>query len=169
MAELPIPIEIPWQLASTTQPLVAGDPSDTSVSLFTFVPDAEATADDFPDQRLVFLKVTTTISPAAFPTGTAPLAASTLGEGVPCYHAQLDMIVRRADGELGTIRPYFHAAAPLRREMLQTGVIGGERFEGASYHQSIGRSSSQLYETSQSHAATTSVSVGGSILGLGPS
>ena len=167
--ELPIPVEIPWQLASTTQPLVPGQPADTSISLFTFVPDAEATEKDFPDQRVIFLKVAATLSPAAFPPGTAPIVASMLGEGVPCYHAQLDMIVRRKDGSLGTIRPYFHAAAPLRREMLKTGVVGGESFEGTSDHQAVGRSSSQLYETSQSHAATASISAGGSFLGFGAS
>lgn len=167
--ELPIPIEIPWQLASTTQPLVAGQPDDTAISLFTFVPDPEDTADDFPGQRLVFLKVTTTISPAPFPPNTAPIIATLLGEGVPCYHAQLDLVVRRKDGQLGTIRPYFHAAAPLRREMLQTGVVGGESFEGTFNHQAVGSSASQLYETSQSRASTTSVSAGGSFLGFGAS
>ena len=141
--ELPIPIEIPWQLASTTQPLVAGQPSDTAITLFTFEPDQEAIAAEFPGQRLIFLRATITISPAAFPPGTAPVAASMLGEGVPCYHAQLDLIVRREGGGPGTIRPYFHAAAPFRREMLQTGVIGGESFEGTADHQAMGRSASQ--------------------------
>lgn len=167
--ELPIPIEIPWQLASTTQPLVAGQPSDTAITLFTFEPDQEATAAEFPGQRLIFLKATLTISPAAFPPGTAPVAASMLGEGVPCYHAQLDLIVRREGGGPGTIRPYFHAAAPFRREMLQTGVIGGESFEGTADHQAMGRSASQIYETSQSHSSTASISAGGSFLGFGAS
>jgi hypothetical protein len=167
--DLPIPIEIPWQLAATTQALVAGQPDDTAITLFTFEPDLEVTSKEFPGQRVIFLKVTTTISPAAFPPGTAPIAASMLGEGVPCYHAQLDMIVRKENGGLGAIRPYFHAAAPLRREMLQTGVIGGENFEGISNHQAIGKSASQLHETSQSHASTTSVSAGGSFLGIGAS
>ena len=167
--DLPIPIEIPWQLASTTQPLVAGQPSDTAISLFTFEPDAEEIGKDFPDQRVIFLKVTTTVSPAPFPPDAGPIVASMLGEGVPCYHAQLDMVVRKKSGELGTIRPYFHAAAPLRREMLQTGVIGGESFEGVSDHQAIGRSASQVNETTQSHASTASVSAGGSFLGIGAS
>lgn len=167
--ELPIPIEIPWQLASTTQPLVAGQPSDTAISLFTFEPDAEETAKDFPGQRVIFLKVTTTISPAPFPPGAGSIIASMLGEGVPCYHARLDLIIRKKSGELGTIRPYFHAAAPLRREMLQTGVIGGENFEGATEHQAIGHSASQVHESSASIASTASVSAGGSFLGIGAS
>jgi hypothetical protein len=167
--EPPIPIEIPWQLASTTQPLVVGQPAETAISLFTFEPDAEATTKDFPDQRLIFFKVTTTISPAAFPTGTAPVAASMLGEGVPCYHAQLDLVVRKKGGDPGAIRPYFHAAAPLRREMLATGVIGGENFEGTADHQAMGKSSSQVHETSATHTSTASISAGGSFLGIGAS
>lgn len=167
--ELPIPIEIPWQLASTTQPLVAGQPSDTAISLFTFEPNVEETAKDFPGQRVIFLKVTTTVSPAPFPPGAGPIVASMLGEGVPCYHARLDLIIRKKSGELGTSRPYFHTAAPLRREMLQTGVIGGENFEGATEHQAIGRSASQVHESSASIASTASVSAGGSFLGIGAS
>lgn len=167
--ELPIPIEIPWQLASTTQAVVAGQPSDTAITLFTFEPDDEEIAKDFPDQRVIFLKVTTTISPAPFPPNAGPLVATMLGEGVPCYHAQLDLIVRKKSGELGTIRPYFHTAAPLHREMLQTGVIGGESYEGAADHQSIGRSASQVHETSASIASTASFSAGGSFLGIGAS
>jgi hypothetical protein len=167
--ELPIPIEIPWQLASTTQPFGAGQPEETAISLFTFLPDPELTADDFPGQQLVFLKVTTTISPAEFPAGAGSPVASALGEGVPCYHAQLDLTVRLEDGQLGTIRPYFHAAAPLRREMVQSGVVGGEAYEGESNHQAVGRSSSQLHETSKSTSSTMGFSAGGSFLGFGAS
>ena len=167
--ELPIPIEIPWQLASTTQPYSGGAPNDTAISLFTFVPDPLIIADEFPGQQLIFLKVTTTISPAAFPAGTNSTIASALGEGVPCYHAQLDMTVRLEDGQVGTIRPYFHAAAPLSREMIQSGVIGAESFRGSSDHQAVGRSASQMYETSQSISSTGSFSAGGSFLGIGAS
>ncbi len=165
----PIPIEIPWQLASTTQPLVVGQPAETAITLFTFEPDAEATAKDFPDQRLIFFKVTTTIAPAAFPPGTAPVAASMLGEGVPCYHAQVDLVVRKKGGDPGAIRPYFHAAAPLRREMLVTGVVGAENFEGTADHQAMGKSASQIHETSATHTSTGSISAGGSFLGIGAS
>ena len=37
--ELPLPLEIPWRLASTTLPLTAGEPDQTSISLFVFTPD----------------------------------------------------------------------------------------------------------------------------------
>lgn len=156
------PIEIPWKLASTTQPFVAGAPAQTSISLFSFEPDDDELADAFPDQRLVYLKFTASISPADIP-GIPPVAA--LGEGVPCMHVQLDLKVRNGAGDLGTIRPYFHAAAPMHRTMEQTGLVGVDAFEGESDAQSMGRSGSQLYESSSS-SARTRTSGGGISLGI---
>ncbi len=180
MAEdtLPLPIEIPWKLASTTQPLVAGEPAPTSLSLFFFEPDEELLTSQFPDEKLVFLKVIASISPASFPASLSQVAASFLGEGIPCFHLLLDMKVRNAAGEVGTIRPYFHTAAPLNRRMIQTGVVGGETFEGDSEAQAVGKSGSQMFESLKSHSSTTSaggslglslgpVSIGGSVSGSG--
>lgn len=169
MAEdtFPLPIEIPWKLASTTQPLAAGEPAQTTLSLFFYEPDEELLTAQFPDEKLVFLKVTASISPASFPANLSRVAASFLGEGIPCFHLLLDMKIRNAAGELGTIRPYFHAAAPLNRRMIQTGVVGGETFEGDSEAQAVGKSGSQMFESLKSHSNTTSA--GGSLgLSLGP-
>lgn len=152
---LPLPLEIPWTLASTTQALAAGDPDQTSISLFHFEPDDENLTSVFPDQRIVFLKFTVTVSPATIP---APAPVSQLGEGVPCLHLLLDLKIRKKSGELGTIRPYFHAAAPMHRTMLQTGVVGVDAFEGESDQQSVGRSGSQMNESSSTRARTTSAS-----------
>jgi hypothetical protein len=160
---LPLPIEIPWKLASTTQPLSAGEPAQTTLSLFFFEPDEELLTAQFPDEKLVFLKVTASISPASFPAALSRVAASFLGEGIPCFHLLLDMKVRNAAGDVGTIRPYFHAAAPLNRRMIQTGIVGAESFEGDSEAQAIGKSGSQMFESLKSHSGTTS---GGGSLGL---
>src|SRR5688572_9189805 len=161
--ELPLPLEIPWKLASTTQPLAAGDPEQTSISLFFHEPDDEVLTNTFPDDRIVYLKFTVSISPATIP-GVPPVAA--LGEGVPCFHMLLDLKVRNASGVLGTIRPYFHAAAPMQRIMLQTGVVGLDTFEGESDEQSMGKSGSQMYESTSSRARTRSASAGASF-GIG--
>lgn len=163
------PLEIPWQLASTTQHLVAGEPDETTISLFTFQPDDAALAGGFPGQTLVFIKVAISISPARFPPGTAPPIASALGEGIPCFHVLLDLKVRKEDGGLGGDRPYFHAAAPLRREMLQTGVIGTDAFEGEASNQFMGKSGSQVHEATSSRTSTSSISGGVSLLGIGVS
>jgi hypothetical protein len=164
---LNLPLEIPWQLASTTQHLVAGEPDETTISLFTFQPKEENLTSEFPGQQLVFLKATVSISPAAFPPGVAPPAAAALGEGIPCYHVLLDMKVRKKSGELGTDRPYFHAAAPMRRQMLMTGVIGTDLFEGEASSQFIGKSGSEVHEATRSHTGTSSLSGGLSVLGVG--
>jgi hypothetical protein len=165
--DLPLPLEIPWRLAATTQPLAAGEPDETSISLFYFEPDDEPFAAEFPDERLIYFKFTCSISPAAFPPAIPPVAGALLGEGVPCFHVQLDLKIRDASGAVGTIRPYFHAAAPINRRMVQTGIVGAESYEGASDGQFMGRSGSQMYESSSAHSRTTSLGASASI-GIGP-
>ncbi|HKO56550.1 MAG TPA: hypothetical protein VJ276_11785 [Thermoanaerobaculia bacterium] len=149
------PVEIAWKLASTTQPLAAGEPARSAVSLFTFEPDDPELASRFPDDRLIYLKFTVSISPTSFPKGTPPVAGAVLGVGIPCFYMQLDLRVRGAS-DSGTIRPYFHAAAPLARRMVQSGVVGAESFEGDSAGQFMGKSGSQMYESSKSHSTTDS-------------
>lgn len=162
---LPPPIEIPWRLAATTQPLVAGEPDETAISLFVYQPDEAALTSLFPDEQLLYLKFAVSVSPAALPAGTPPVAA--LGEGAPCLHLRLDLKIRKAAGALGTIRPYFHAAAPLHRSMLQTGVVGAEVYEGTRNQQVTGKSGSQLHESSNSRSITDSLGASAS-LGIGP-
>ncbi len=156
-AEAPLPpIEIPWKLAATTQPLSAGEPAQTAMSLFFFEPDDTTLTSLFPDEKLVFVKFTASISPASFPAELSKVAATFLGEGIPCMHLLLDLKVRNSADELGTIRPYFHAAAPLNRRMVQTGVVGVDAYEGEAEGLAIGKSGSQMNETLRSHSNTTS-------------
>lgn len=164
--ELPPPIEIPWRLASTTQPRVAGDPDQTALSLFFYEPDDKVLTSKFPDDRLVYVKATATISPATFPDDRRGIAATYLGEGVPCLHVLLDLEVRNPAGSSGDIRPYFHAAAPMHRRLIQTGIVGAEQYEGEADGQFMGRSGSQMYETLTSSSRTTSAG-GGASLNLG--
>ena len=118
--EVPLPpIEIPWRLASTTQPLDRRRAGETAISLFTYVPDDAGLTASFPDERLVYLKVTTTVARRTFRPTCRRSPASALGEGIPCYHLRLDLKVRPAGGAQGTIRPYFHAAAPMHRRWIQ--------------------------------------------------
>jgi hypothetical protein len=161
------PIEIPWKLAATTQPLSAGEPAQTALSLFFFEPDDATLTSRFPDDKLVFVKFTASISPASFPPELSRVAASFLGEGIPCMHVLLDLKVRNAAGDLGTIRPYFHAAAPLSRRMVQTGVVGADAYEGEAEGVAIGKSGSQVNETLRSHSNTVSASASAG-LSLGP-
>jgi hypothetical protein len=153
----PLPIEIPWRLVSTTQPLAAGDPDQTSISMFVFEPDDHKLTSEFPKDRLIYIKFVVTVSAASIPN--APPVA-TLGEGIPCFHLKLDLKIRKASGDLGTIRPYFHSAAPLHRTMVQTGVVGVNLFEGEADSQMIGKSGSQMYESSSTRSRTTTGVIG---------
>ena len=160
------PLEIPWRLASTTLPFSNAEPDQTSISLFTHVPDDAELSATFPDEALVYIKVTTSISP-----GTLPISApgGALGEGIPVYHTLLDLKVRRKSGETGTIRPYFHSAAPLKRRMIQSGVVGHEIFEGEASGQFMGKSGSEMHEALDSESRTTSLSASlGVGVGIGP-
>jgi hypothetical protein len=165
--ELPLPTEIPWRLASTTQPLVAGEPDQTCISFFFHEPDPKLLTAEFAGDRLVYLKFTLSLSPASFPTDDSKVAATFLGEGVPCFHVLLDLKVKGSDETKNAIRPYFHAAEPLYRRMIQTGFIGGESFEGEADGQYIGKSGSQMYETQSTRASTFSAG-GGASIGIGP-
>ena len=98
--DLAMPLEIPWKLASTTQPLANGDPDQTALSLFFFEPDERSLTSTFPDERLVFLKLTASVSPASFPASVSRVAAEFLGEGIPCFHLLLDLRVRKDTEEI---------------------------------------------------------------------
>jgi hypothetical protein len=168
-ADTPLPpIEIPWKLAATTQPLSGGEPAQTAMSLFFFEPDDAKLTSSFPDDKLVFIKITASISPASFPPELSRVAASFIGEGIPCMHVLLDLKVRNAAGDLGTIRPYFHAAAPLSRRMVQSGVVGADIYEGEADGVAIGKSGSQLNETLRSHSNTTTSSASAGLTTISP-
>ena len=161
------PVEVPWSLASTSQPLSTGEPDETALTLFLFEPDEQRLSASFPDERLVYLKFTTSISPMALPPDVPAAAGAALGEGIPCFHVLLDLRIRKEHEESGTIRPYFHSAAPLHRRTLQTGIVGSEVFEGEADAQFMGKSGSQMHETASTHSTTTSAGAGASF-GYGP-
>ncbi|MCI0692880.1 hypothetical protein L0337_12860 [candidate division KSB1 bacterium] len=167
--DLRLPLEVPWKLASTTQALQAGGPNDVSISVFFFEPSDENLTSNFLDEKLVFLKFAVSVSPSRLAVGNPSLALGFLGEDLPVLHLLLDLKVLPESGETGGIRPYFHAAAPLNRRVLQTGVIGDDFFEGEAAGQFFGKSGSHLYESLDSHSRTTSFggSAGFSIGGFG--
>lgn len=91
--DLLLPLEIPWKLASTTQPLETLGPKETSISLFVFEPDDENLTSEFPNEKLVYLKFTASISPCFFNTGNSRTAARFLGDALPVLHVMLEMAV----------------------------------------------------------------------------
>jgi hypothetical protein len=167
---LPIPAEIGWRLASTSQALKSAGPDDTTISLFTFEPDEEAFVDVFPGQKIVYLKLTVSISPMSLADVTAvDVVRNYFDDTIPVYALQLDLKVKPEPLELGGIRPYFHSAAPLHRRVIETGVVGDDLYEGEADSQFIGRSGSQLQENLSSRTNTRTGQVGLQIAGFGAS
>lgn len=153
------PIEIPWQLASTTQVLSSKKlPTEaTTISLFTYVPKLESLSENYPNDRLVYFKISVSISPDL--EFDWPFLAFTSSN--PIYHVILDLkITPRPEAE-GGIRPYFLSAAPLRRTMLETGIVGVQAFEGESNGLAIGKSGSELHESFRTSTDVSTSSVGG--------
>ena len=161
--ELQLPLEIPWKLASTSQPLKQGGPDETTISLFFHEPDDESLTSTHADEKLVYVKVIASVSPCAFDPVDSGLASALLAGNLPVLHLLLDLKVTPASGETGGIRPYFHAAAPLHRRTIETGIVGDAIIEGASDGQFFGKSGSHLYESLNSTSGTTSRSSGASL------
>ena len=153
-APLP-PLEIPWKLAATTLPLAVGDPAETALSLFFFEPNDEALIARFPDEtldlhqgdRVGLSGVVSTRAVGAWPRASSAKASRACTCCSICR-------VRNTTGDAGTTRPYFHAAAPLTRRIVQTGIVGAEAYEGEAEGMAIGKSGAQLNETLRSHSST---------------
>lgn len=156
------PIEVPWKLASTTQLLGSGGPDETTLSLFFHEPADETLIGVDPDEKIVFFKVTASVSPCTLEAIDQELASSFLAGNLPVLHLQLDMDIRPSSGETGGIRPYFHAARPLHRRFVETGVVGNGAVEGAAEAQFFGKSGSQLTESVESSSRTTTAGASGS-------
>jgi len=158
---LPIPIEVPWQLAGTTLSLEDDAPQSgaTSLSLFTYTPNLSTLGGDYPHDYLVYLKLSASISPDHVP-GPDPVRRL-FDEVIPVSHLVVDIRVRPRPAGGG--RPYFLAAAPVRRSMIESGIVGGGAFEGESDALAVGRSGSQIHESFRTAAATDTSSQGFSV------
>ena len=174
--DFPVPVEVPWKLASTTQLLTPGGPDETTISLFFHEPAEESLVGADAEEKLVFVKVTASVSPCRLDSTDPELASAFLADNLPVLHLQLDLRVSPESGETGGIRPYFHAAQPLHRRFVETGVVGNNLVEGAADAQFFGKSGSHLYENVDTSSRTTTaggglsfsipltpISVGGSV------
>ncbi len=166
--KLPLPVEIPWQILATRlsfDPLIGPEHDTTSISVFTYFPKLESLESDYPDDRLVYLKFSASISPYFF---TGPAAPSNIHDafrllddgGLPVWRVILDVKISTHQEEQVDFKPYFLSAAPLRRTMLETGVVGNQVYEGESNSLAVGKSGSQMHEAFNTSTETASSSKG---------
>ena len=170
---LPIPLDIPWRLAAAGQrfqPVASeyGDPN-ASLALFTYEPQVESLQKNYPDHRVVYVKLTASISPWS-PKSTepefGPWMDMLIRGGLPVWTAFVDLGLRSVSPIAGVPNPHFLAAAPMRRAMIEAGTIGDNLYEGEASGLAVSKTASQLIEGLKSTTESSSWSAGG-FLNLG--
>ncbi|HEU0142338.1 MAG TPA: hypothetical protein VFQ79_21635 [Bryobacteraceae bacterium] len=166
------PREIPWQLAASTRTLdlLTQPPVGSSISILTHVPRLETLDQDFPNDRLVYLKVSVSLSPDRRVIEQAmeeDVARLLLSGGPPIWVSVVDVRLSPIPDQEQAITPHFVSASPLRRTAGETGVIGTSNYEGASEGIATGKSGAEIHEAFQS-AVTEETSGGGGYVALLP-
>ncbi|HEX7787265.1 MAG TPA: hypothetical protein VF653_13685 [Methylomirabilota bacterium] len=163
-ADLPVPIDIPWQLLSRRGPDSVEDP--TSIATFIYVPQLTGLDEQYPDDRLIYFKFSISVFPFRLdlPRST-PL--NVLDEAVaPVWRMAFDVEITPRTEAPRALKPYFLSAAPTRRALVETGVVGDYVTEGESDEAAVGRSGAHLIEGYHSTTTTRKFGVGGAF-GLG--
>jgi hypothetical protein len=163
--ELALPLDIPWQLLSRRGPDSPEDP--TSLSTFVYVPRLPELDTTYPDDRLVYFKFTASVFPFHLDVPKVP-PLNVLDEAfAPVWRMILDVeITAKRTPTTPGFKPYFLSAAPTRRAMIETGVVGDYFTEGESDEVAIGRSASHLIEGFHSTTKTRKFGIGGALGGL---
>ena len=162
---LAVPVDVPWRLLSRRGPDSPQDP--TSISTFVYVPLVPELDTTYPGERLIYLKFSVSVFPFYLDVPrTTPLAV--LDEAfAPVWRMILDIeITTRGGGTTPGLKPYFLSAAPTRRALVETGVVGDYFTEGESDEVAIGRSGSHLIEGFHSTTKTRKFGIGGALGGL---
>jgi hypothetical protein len=164
---LPLLSEIPWTLHATTKHLGPSGqdlgPDTTVISLFSYIPSLDAIDKNYPDDTLIYLKFTVSVSPMFFLQGPPPPGDplnlfST--DTQPVWRMLFDVRISPEPYIPGGITPYFLDASPIRRTVMETGVVGQQASEGESNSLAIGKSGSQMHEGYSSTVDTSTNSAG---------
>lgn len=162
---LGVPVDVPWRLLSRRGLDSPQDP--TSIATFVYVPLLPELETTYPGERLIYLKFCVSVFPFYLDMPrTAPLAV--LDQAfAPVWRMILDVEITTRRGETPPgLKPYFLSAAPTRRALVETGVVGDYFTEGESDEVAIGRSGSHLIEGFHSTTKTRKFGIGGALGGL---
>lgn len=162
---LTAPVDIPWQLLSRRGPDSAED--QTSIATFVYIPPLPESESDYPDDRIVYFKFSVSVFP--FRLNLPRVAPFEVFDEAfaPVWRMILEVeITSNAEAPAKRLKPYFISAAPTRRAMVETGVVGDYFTEGESDEVAVGRSSSHLIEGFHSTTKTRKFGVGAMAGGL---
>ena len=157
--DLSVPIDVPWQLLSRRGP---DSPEDqTSIATFVYIPPLPELDAKYPDDRLVYFKFSVSVFPFRLDVPRVPPFEVFDEAFAPVWRMILEVeITRRGEAEPRGFKPYFLSAAPTRRAMVETGVVGDYFTEGESDEVAISRTGSHLIEGFHSTTKTRKFGVG---------
>lgn len=157
--DLTPPVDIPWQLLSRRGPDSPEDP--TSIATFVYIPLVADLDAKYPDDRLVYFKFSVSVFPFRLDVPRVPPFEVFDEAFAPVWRMILDVeITPKARPDTPGLKPYFLSAAPTRRAMVETGVVGDYLTEGESDEVAIGRSGSHLIEGFHSTTKTRKFGIG---------
>jgi hypothetical protein len=158
--DLTVPLDVPWRLLSRRGPDSAEDP--TSLATFVHVPLVPELEARYPGERLVYFKFSASVFPFRVDLPRVP-PLDVFDEAVaPVWRMVLDVRISARDTpSTPGLKPYFLSAAPTRRALIETGVVGDYLTEGESDEVAVGSSGSHLIEGF--HSTTKTRKFGGGI------
>lgn len=192
---LGLPVDIPWRRLAYSADLVdrdflrSGLPPmwRSSVTVFSHVVPLEESQDRYPDTRVVYLRVSTTITgwtPSEDLAGVIPVEdvgdtpgdwQTTVWEAIaaagwaekywPCVGAILQVAVYARGIENGTLDdvPYFADFEPKKRELYETVTSTGEMLSGSSDRVALQKGMSNAETTEKSSMSKLGGGIGGSL------
>ena len=163
--DLAVPIDVPWRLLSRRGPDSPEDP--TSISTFVYVPLLPELETTYPGERLIYFKFCVSVFPFYLDLPRAAPLAVLDQAFAPVWRMIFDVeIAARRPPTPPGLKPYFLSAAPTRRALVETGVVGDYLTEGESDEVAIGRTGSHLIEGFHSTTKTRKFGIGGALGGL---
>ncbi len=163
--DLTVPVDISWQLLSRRGPDSAED--QTSIATFIYIPPLPELDAKYPDDRLVYFKFCVSVFP--FRLNVPRVAPFEVFDEAfaPVWRMIFEVeITPKGEPRPRGFKPYFLSAAPTRRAMVETGVVGDYFTEGESDEVAVSRSGSHLIEGFHSTTKTRKFGVGAMAGGL---
>jgi hypothetical protein len=188
MSSKEAPQEIAWRLVGTTavslshnlssiiSPSSAGSggqetesffvsPSLSTISLLIHSPKEEDYSANYPSDRLLYLKVPISLCSDINQILLNNELKSILNDNYPIWSSIVDMHIEPMVTGQNVNLPYlyFSSATPLKREVIESGSIGNDALRVGSSGVAIGKSLTQLHESSNTASETTTWNAGGGI------
>jgi hypothetical protein len=135
-------------------------PSLSTISLFNYSPPEVEYANLYPNERLLFFKIPVSLCSDVNYLLSDNNVLGIFDDNYPIWTSIIDVHLTQITNpdimSIPSTSCYFISAVPSRREILETGFAGRDIIEGESSSLAIGKSLSQMKETSNTSSETKS-------------